>query len=90
MRTTDPKIRGIIERYFQQQLDDDALANFNTLTLAGGEWLFRQGDRGEALYFLVRGRLQVWVEPESNGNDRGPQLMGEVVSGERPLVKSAC
>lgn len=82
VRITDPKIRGVIERYFQQQLDDEALDSFSTLTLSGGEWLFRQDDRGEALYFLVRGRLQVWVEPETDENGDGPRLMGEVVSGE--------
>lgn len=81
MKITDPKIRGIIERYFRQELDDEALSCFSTQNLTGGSWLFRQGDRGEALYFLVRGRLQVWVEPESQTNG-GPQLMGEVVPGE--------
>jgi predicted acylesterase/phospholipase RssA/CRP-like cAMP-binding protein len=82
VRITDPKIRGVIERYFQQQLDDEALDSFSTLTLSGGQWLFRQGDRGEALYFLVRGRLQVWVEPEAGDTGREPRLMGEVLSGE--------
>lgn len=81
MKMTDPKIRRVLERYFRHELDDEALGSFSTQSLAGGEWLFRQGDRGEALFFLVRGRLQVWVEPDS-GEDREPRLMGEVVPGE--------
>ncbi len=31
-----------------------------TVELPGGGWLFRQGDPGDSLYFLIRGRLQVW------------------------------
>lgn len=79
MRSTDPKVRGIIERYFQQSLGDDDLACFEMRTLPGGEWLFRQGDVGDSLYFLVRGRLQVWVATDSG---KPAVLMGEVVAGE--------
>lgn len=81
MKVTDPKVRGIIERYFKQELDDEALSKFTTQILQGGEWLFHQGDYGKALYFLVRGRLQVWVETES-GNDGPSRPVGEVVPGE--------
>lgn len=79
MKITDPKVRGIIERYFEQSLDDSALANFSTRTLPGGDWLFHQGDAGDSLYFLVRGRLQVWVNAAA---DEGPLLVGEVTPGE--------
>jgi len=81
VRITDPKVRRIIERYFEHELDDEALSSFTTEHLTGGDWLFRQGDQGEALYFLVRGRLQVWVETRAD-EDKAPRLMGEVVSGE--------
>lgn len=81
MKITDPKIRQVIERYFEHELDDEALASFTTQSLSGGDWLFRQGDRGEALFFLVRGRLQVWVEPAA-GEEGESRLMGEVVPGE--------
>lgn len=79
MQSTDPKVRGIIERYFEQSLGDDDLACFEMRTLPGGEWLFRQGDVGDSLYFLVRGRLQVWVATDSG---KPAVLMGEVVAGE--------
>ncbi len=40
----------------------DALAgDLRTVTLRGGEWLFRQGEPAQAVYFLLRGRLQVWI-----------------------------
>lgn len=79
MKITDPKVRGIIEAYFQQSLDDEALSNFNTRTLPGGDWLFHQGDAGDSLYFMVRGRLQVWVNTSSADE---PMLVGEVAPGE--------
>jgi len=87
MKTTDPKVRRIIETYFQQALDDASLDSFQMQTLAGGEWLFRQGDLGDSLYFLVRGRLQVWLEPNrgeepKTGDPTISRLMGEVVPGE--------
>ena len=33
----------------------------------GGDWLFRQGDPGDELYLLVRGRLQVWIDAPEPG-----------------------
>jgi predicted acylesterase/phospholipase RssA/CRP-like cAMP-binding protein len=45
----------------------------------GGEWLFRQGDAGDALYLLARGRMQVWIEPEGGGEAR---MVAEVAHGE--------
>ena len=40
---------------------DSVLASVGRRELEGGEWLFRQGDAGDSLYLLVRGRLQVSV-----------------------------
>jgi len=80
MNTVDQKVRNIIESYFDQELHPQLLEQLETRVLRGGEWLFRQGDAGDSLSFLVRGRLQAWVEPEdSNGQ---PRLLGEIVPGE--------
>ena len=80
MNTTDQKVRSIIESYFDQELQPQLLEQLETQVLRGGEWLFRQGDEGDALYFLVRGRLQAWVEPEDTSEQ--PRLLGEIVPGE--------
>jgi len=80
MNIADQKIRSIIESYFDQELHPQLLEQLETRVLYGGEWLFRQGDTGDALYFLVRGRLQVWIEPlDASGQ---PHLLGDVVPGE--------
>ena len=80
MNTTDQKVRSIIESYFDQELSPQLLEQLETRVLRGGEWLFRQGEEGDALYFLVRGRLQAWIEPEDTSGQ--PRLLGEIVPGE--------
>ncbi len=80
MNTADQKVRSIIESYFEQELHPQLLEQLETRMLHGGEWLFRQGDAGDSLYFLVRGRLQAWIEAEDS--DGQPRLLGEVVPGE--------
>ena len=73
-----------IERYFGIR-DDDAealLGELDSVDVVGGDWLFRQGEAADALYFLVRGRLQVWVEPEIRGSESAPRLLGEITPGE--------
>ena len=62
----------------------DAAAVLDALhpeVLRGGEWLFRQGDDGDALYLLARGRLQVWIGTPGNG-ETGDTLAAEVAPGE--------
>lgn len=78
----DPKIRQTLERYFDIQIDPDEpfLNELQTVHLDGGDWLMRQGDPGDALYFLVRGRLQAWAKGE-NGEDRG-KFLNEIVTGD--------
>ncbi len=38
--------------------------------LRGGDWLFHQGDPGDALYLIVSGRLQVWIGAETDTAQR--------------------
>lgn len=80
MSQTDRKVRRIIEAYFGESLDEAVYAALKPVSLRGGDWLFRQGDPGDSLYFLVRGRLQVWANVPSSSE---PQtLLGEVLPGD--------
>jgi predicted acylesterase/phospholipase RssA/CRP-like cAMP-binding protein len=71
-----------LTRYFNIEFGahDSVLEELQVSNLAGGEWLMKQGDPGDALYFLVRGRLQAWARDES-GNDKG-HLLNEIVAGD--------
>lgn len=73
------QIRQIAEDYFGVALGDDLLAEFEVCEVAGGDWLFHQGEDGSSLYLMVRGRLQVFREGPEPG---ALQLLGEVVPGE--------
>jgi len=77
----DQQIRLIVEEYFGIELDDSLLGKFQQINLAGGDWLFRQGDPGNSLFFMVRGRLQVWDEAIHDA-EATARLLGEVVPGE--------
>jgi NTE family protein len=79
MNIADQKVRSIIESYFDQELHPELLNQLETRLVRGGDWLFRQGDPGDSLYFLVRGRLQAWIEPQES--DQQPRLLGEVAPG---------
>ena len=62
----------------------DAAAVLDALeprVLGGGDWLFRQGDDGDCLYLLARGRLQVWIHGGGNGESQDI-LVAEVAPGE--------
>jgi predicted acylesterase/phospholipase RssA/CRP-like cAMP-binding protein len=39
------------------------VANAERVRLSAGEWLFRQGDEGDALYIVEHGRVEVVAEP---------------------------
>jgi predicted acylesterase/phospholipase RssA/CRP-like cAMP-binding protein len=80
MSQADRKTRQIIEAYFGDSVDDEVYAALKPVQLRGGEWLFRQGDVGDALYFLVRGRLQAWAEGGAGNGE--PRLLGEVLPGD--------
>jgi predicted acylesterase/phospholipase RssA/CRP-like cAMP-binding protein len=81
MSLADQQIRLIIEEYFGAGVEPALLGKLEEVALTGGEWLFRHGDPGDSLFFLVRGRLQVWDE-SIHDEEAGPRLLGEVVPGE--------
>jgi predicted acylesterase/phospholipase RssA/CRP-like cAMP-binding protein len=76
------RVLQTLTRYFKIEFgaDDPVLEELHVSELAGGEWLMKQGDPGDALYFLVRGRLQAWARDE-NGNDKG-RFLNEIVPGD--------
>jgi len=57
---------------------EDLVQAIETLELPGGHWLFQQGDPGDSMYFLVRGRLEAW---QQNPNGEVTRL-NEIVPGE--------
>ncbi|MGA9575434.1 MAG: cyclic nucleotide-binding and patatin-like phospholipase domain-containing protein [Lysobacterales bacterium] len=79
MTETQAQVRQLAEKYFEIPLPEESLNAFEICEIAGGDWLFRQGDDGNSLYLLVRGRLQVFKE---NPEPQPPHLLGEVVPGE--------
>ena len=82
MNLSDQSVRKIVESYFDQELPPRLLEQLETRVLIAGEWLFKEGDAGDSLYFLVRGRLQAWIG--ANTQDPGSQtrLLNEIVPGE--------
>ncbi len=84
MLASDKKTRDIIAKYFDIGGDaaDSLFEQLETCHLPGGEWLFRQGDPGDSFYFLVWGRLQVLLLPDSPGEHDAPKILGEVIPGD--------
>ena len=78
----DGVLRATIERYFGTGADeiDSILARVRRVHVDGGQWLVHQGEPGDALFFLVRGRMQVWVRAEDASG--GETLLGEIVPGD--------
>ena len=72
-------IRHVAESYFGIELAQELLSELELVEIAGGDWLFRQGDDGSALYLAIRGRLQVQLEPRDEQDER---LLGEVLPGD--------
>ncbi|HEY5774692.1 MAG TPA: cyclic nucleotide-binding domain-containing protein, partial [Xanthomonadales bacterium] len=79
MTETRAQVRQLADSYFGMPVPEDSFNEFEICEVAGGDWLFHQGDDGSALYLLVRGRLHVFRE---NPKPAPPQLLGEVVPGE--------
>jgi NTE family protein len=73
----EQRIRTIVAAYFGDEVATELAGSLERVTLRGGDWLFREGDAGDALYFLVRGRLQAW-----SGRGEHARLLGEVVPGD--------
>jgi CRP-like cAMP-binding protein len=65
----DERLKEIATRCFGLTGSDarDLAEAFRTRPLHGGQRLMRQGEPGDALYFLVRGRLHVWHEAADGG-----------------------
>jgi predicted acylesterase/phospholipase RssA/CRP-like cAMP-binding protein len=78
----DRRVRQTLEQYFGIPVGPDhpLLDRVGMLQLAGGDWLMRQGEAGDALYLLVRGRLQAWAAA-ADGRDRGT-FLNEIVAGD--------
>lgn len=76
------RILSTLETYFKTEFDADnpLLDELDVKQLAGGDWLMKQGDPGDALYFLVRGRLQAWAK-DAGGHHRG-RFLNEIVPGD--------
>ena len=62
---------------------------FKIITLEKDEHLFRQGDRPDGLYFLVSGRVSVWLEPPSGLPKRLRKFTPGTVLGELGLYQNA-
>jgi len=89
----EARARAIFSQFFGSPLgeqegeghyfdDADFQQGLDWVHLAGGEWLFHQGDAGDSLYLLVRGRLQVWLESDRHGRLASPQLIGGIAPGD--------
>lgn len=77
-------LEGAVRRHFA--VPDQAAATIilealEPVVCRGGAWLFRQGDNGDAMYLLARGRLQAWLDSAETG-ERGPRLIAEIGPGE--------
>lgn len=71
-------LHSVAESYFGAELAQKLLPDFEIVEIAGGDWLFHQGDPGSALFLAVRGRLQVLKEkPDAEETT----LLGEVTPG---------
>ena len=79
MSDTRETVRQVAETYFGTELTEELLDGFELIDVAGGDWLFRQGDDGRSLFLAVRGRLLVLSEGDDPSD---PKLLGEVVPGE--------
>ena len=79
-------------RSFLGILDEEAIqavrSRLRWVEVAGGDTLMRQGDRGEALYLLVSGRLRVYIEEDQQRRVVREIARGEVV-GEMSLYTDA-
>jgi predicted acylesterase/phospholipase RssA/CRP-like cAMP-binding protein len=76
-------LEAAVERAFAVQAAEApaVLDALQACVCRGGEWLFRQDDPGDALYLLVRGRLQVWITATEQGEPQ-QTMVAEIAPGE--------
>ena len=76
--TVGERVTSVLETYFELPAGEGAAiaVELEIVHLEGGRPLFKRGDETDAMYILVRGRLQVWIDLES------PVFIGEVLPGE--------
>lgn len=76
--TVDDARMKLLEHYFKLAPGEGQSIGetLQTVHLEGGQPLFHQGDDTDAMYLVVRGRLQVWIDAET------PIYIGEVLPGE--------
>jgi len=76
-------LEAAVQQLFAVPREDVAgvLAQLEPRVCRGGEWLFRQGEAGDALYLLARGRMEAWISQEPSA-DSPEQLVAEVGPGE--------
>lgn len=81
MGDIDEQLRTVLNQYFHLGERQEALLvrELQFHRIRGGDWLFRQGDLGESLFLLVRGRLQVWTEAEGSEDAK---ILGEIEPGD--------
>ena len=60
MTDTATQVRKVAEDYFGVHLTNELLDEFRVCEVAGGDWLFRQGDNGDSLY-LIASRFRVTI-----------------------------
>lgn len=84
MHWADQRVREVLQRYLDipAEQEDALLQRLQWHTVQGGAWLFHQGEAGDALYLLVRGQLQVWLERDAHGLAQPPRLIGRVTPGD--------
>jgi len=82
--TAQQSLEDAVRRHFavpDQAAASMILAALEPVACRGGDWLFRQGDEGDALYLLARGRLQAWIDAAEPGAG-GQRLLAEIGPGE--------
>jgi NTE family protein len=80
------------EDAYAQSLDllpSEVLAEAKRILLPAGEWLFRQGEMGEALYIVERGRVDIVAEPPGQDAELIRELGPGAVVGELALLSGA-
>lgn len=79
MSASNDHIQSVAASYFGHDLAQKIIHDLEVVEVAGGDWLFQQGEPGNALFLAVRGRLQVLLTSEESDQ---PRLLTEVTPGD--------